>query len=227
MKKNKLAIILFVCGIVLITFPMISQKYFQQKQQQLVDIQLKEVAQLSEPDKNRIIEEMEQCNENIFTHSEEIGDPFAMNNKEHKNELCEDTAEEQHFSSLEIPKLNEKIPIYIGASQDNLAKGVGQVEGSSLPNGGVSTHSVLAGHRGMWTKAMFRHLDELQPGDYFYVYTLGERRAYVVYDVQVILPHQTESLTVQEGKDLVSLITCHPYGNNTHRLVVYGEREKR
>src|SRR5699024_3232989 len=152
-----------------------------------------------------------------------VNDPFTNNYDQKAHKACQEPIEKkQLISSLEIPKLNEIIPIYLGASEDNLAKGVGQVEGSSLPVGGVNSHSVLAGHRGMWTKSMFRNLDELMIGDTFYVHTLDEKLAYEVYDVKVILPHETETLHVQKERDLVSLITCHPYGDNTHRLVVYG-----
>src|SRR5690606_36446380 len=104
--------------------------------------------------------------------------------------------------------------------------GIGQVEGSSLPIGGESTHTVLAGHRGMGTKAMFRNLDVLRPGDTFFIYTLEGRLEYHVYDVEVILPHETENLQINEGKDLASLITYQLYRVNSHRLVVHGERKK-
>lgn len=225
MKKNRLVLLLFVCGFLLVAFPFLAQIYFKQQQRQLVDLQLSELTKMPEPVKREVKDGVMFCNEMIASLRDEVGDPFAWSADEDGHSLCEEFRADDYFSSLEIPKLNENIPIYIGASEGNLAMGVGQVEGSSLPNGGIGTHSVLAGHRGMAMKAMFRHLDELEVGDVFYVNVMGERLTYTVYDVAVILPHETESLTIDERRDLVSLITCHPYPHNSHRLVVYGERE--
>lgn len=225
MKKNRLVYLLFVCGLLLVTFPFLAQVYFKQQQGQLVDVQLSELAVMPETVKREVKDSAMFCNEMIASLPDEVGDPFAWGADGGGDLLCDGFRADDYFSSLEIPKLNERIPIYIGASEENLAMGVGQVEGSSLPNGGMGTHSVLAGHRGMAMKAMFRHLDELAVGDVFYVNVMGERLTYTVYDVAVILPHETESLTIDERRDLVSLITCHPYPHNSHRLVVYGERE--
>lgn len=117
-----------------------------------------------------------------------------------------------------------EIPVYLGTSEEELSKGIGHIEGSSLPIGGMNTHTVLAGHRGMGTKAMFRNLDALESGDAFYIFTMNEKLKYVVNDIRVILPHETQGLHVIEGEDLASLITCHPYRSNSHRLVVQGKR---
>ncbi|AOM83852.1 class C sortase [Salisediminibacterium beveridgei] len=128
------------------------------------------------------------------------------------------------FASIEIPKLSLKMPIYLGASRPVLAKGVGQVEGSSFPGGGPNTHTVLAGHRGMATKEMFKNLDRLRTGDVFHIYTSDGKLSYRVYDTNVILPHETSALNIQRGKDLATLLTCHPYRSNEYRLLVHGER---
>lgn len=128
------------------------------------------------------------------------------------------------FASIEIPKLGLKLPIYLGASRPVLAKGVGQVEGSSFPGGGPNTHTVLAGHRGMATKEMFRNLDRLRPGDVFHIYTSDGKLSYRVYDTTVITPDDTSALNIQRGKDLATLLTCHPYRSNAYRLLVHGER---
>lgn len=126
--------------------------------------------------------------------------------------------------SIEIPKINVNLPIYHGTSDEVLSAGVGHVFGSSLPIGGANTRSVLTAHRGLPSAKLFTRLDELVEGDLFFVRVLDKSLAYKVSDIKVILPEDINSIRTEKGKDLVSLITCTPYGINTHRLVVTGER---
>jgi len=173
------------------------------------------------------VESVRNCNEAIYKNEEGLHDPFTEQYSQKEMEECIEVPNGgSQIASIDIPKLNLEIPIYLGATENELSQGIGQVEGSSLPVGGASTHTVLAGHRGMGTKAMFRHLDVLKPGDTFFIHTLEEKLQYKVYDVEVILPNETDNLHIEEGKDLASLITCHPYRANSHRLVVHGERLK-
>ena len=125
---------------------------------------------------------------------------------------------------LEIPSILVSLPIYHGTSDEVLARGVGHLEGSSLPIGGTGTHAILSGHRGLPSAELFTNLDELAQGDVFYVNCLGERREYVVSKIRIVLPEETRDLRIEEGKDQVTLVTCTPYGVNTHRLLVTGER---
>lgn len=128
------------------------------------------------------------------------------------------------MGSIEIPKISVNLPIYHGTSDNVLSVGVGHVYGSSFPVGGINTRSVLTGHRGLPNAKLFTRLDELENGDLFFVRVHDKTLAYKVYDIQVIKPEQVDVINAVEGKDLVSLITCTPYGVNTHRLVVTGER---
>lgn len=128
------------------------------------------------------------------------------------------------MGSVEIPKINVNLPIYHGTSDEVLSVGVGHVYGSSLPVGGINTRSVLTGHRGLPNAKLFTRLDEIVEGDLFFVRVLNDTLAYKVSDIMVIEPEDVDSVDIVEGKDLVSLITCTPYGLNTHRLVVTGER---
>ncbi|MBY0757184.1 class C sortase [Clostridium sardiniense] len=128
------------------------------------------------------------------------------------------------MGSIEIPKINVKLPIYHGTSDEVLSVGVGHVFGSSLPIGGANTRSVLTGHRGLPSAKLFTRLDELDKGDLFFIRVLDKTLAYKVSDIKVILPEDINSIRTEKGRDLVSLITCTPYGINTHRLVVTGER---
>lgn len=125
---------------------------------------------------------------------------------------------------LQIPKIDVKIPIYHGTSDDVLQKGVGHVEGSSLPVGGETTHSVLSAHSGLPSARLFTDLNQLRNGDMFYIYVLDQVLAYKVDQVLVVEPSDVEALSLQEGKDYVTLVTCTPYAINTHRLLVRGTR---
>jgi len=125
---------------------------------------------------------------------------------------------------ISIPKIDIKIPIYHGTSSEVLSKGVGHLEGSSFPVGGESTHAILSAHRGLPSARLFTDLDQLEVGDKFYIYILDQVYTYQVDQVLVIEPSETEALQIQDGKDLVTLVTCTPYGVNTHRLLVRGER---
>lgn len=136
------------------------------------------------------------------------------------------STEEGVIAILEIPEIELELPIYHGTEEETLAKGIGHIAGSNLPVGGESTHCLLAGHRGLPNAELFTRLNELEVGDVFVIKINGSKLSYVVCDVFVIKPEDTSKLCVQEGRDLVSLITCTPYGINTHRLVVTGERKE-
>ena len=125
---------------------------------------------------------------------------------------------------ITIPKIDVNLPIYEGTSDDVLLKGVGHLEGSSYPLGGESTHSVLTGHRGLAEAALFTDLDKLQEGDKFYLHIMDEVLAYQVDQVKVVLPEETDDLTIVQGQDYCTLVTCTPYAINTHRMLVRGIR---
>ena len=123
-----------------------------------------------------------------------------------------------------IPKMNVELPIYHTVEERVLQSGVGHMESSSLPVGGPSTHAALSGHRGLPSAKLFTDLDQMEVGDQFYIKVLGETLAYEVHEVESVLPTETESLAIQAGEDLVTLITCTPYGINSHRLLVHAHR---
>lgn len=125
---------------------------------------------------------------------------------------------------IEIPKLNTAIPIYHGTSEAVLQVGVGHLQNTSLPVGGESTHAALSGHRGLPTRSLFTDLDQMEVGDRFYIKVLNETLCYTVDQILTVLPHEMDALAIEEGKDYVTLITCTPYGINSHRLLVRGVR---
>ena len=123
-----------------------------------------------------------------------------------------------------IPKIQVNLPIYHGTDAEVLDRGVGHLLGSSLPVGGKNTHTILSGHSGMASQKMFTDLEQLVPGDVFYLNVLGETMAYQVTEINTVLPYETDLLGIVPGEDLCTLVTCTPYGINTHRLLVRGSR---
>ena len=125
---------------------------------------------------------------------------------------------------VQIPKIGVELPIYHGTTEETLDKGVGHLLGTSLPVGGVGTHSVLTGHSGLAGTRMFSDLDQLKVGDVFYVRVLDETHAYMILDINTVLPEDTSKLEIDPQRESVTLVTCTPFGVNTHRLLVRGER---
>lgn len=125
---------------------------------------------------------------------------------------------------IEIPKISVKLPIYHGTAEETLEKGVGHIESTALPIGGEGNHPVLTGHTGLPTAELFTNLVTLSVGDEFYIHVLNETLAYRVCEINVVEPSELEKLQAEEGRDLVTLVTCTPYGVNSHRLLVKGER---
>ncbi len=125
---------------------------------------------------------------------------------------------------IDIPKINVYLPVQHGTGAETLEKSVGHVVGTSLPVGGSSTHAVLSAHSGMASSKLFSDIDQLTEGDVFYIHVLGDTLAYKVDAVHTVLPTDTSRLQIEDGKDLVTLVTCTPFGVNTHRLLVRGHR---
>ena len=125
---------------------------------------------------------------------------------------------------VDIPKINVYLPVQHGTDADTLEKSVGHVAGTSLPVGGSSTHAVLSAHSGMASSKLFSDIDQLAEGDTFYIHVLGDTLAYKVDAINTVLPTDTSLLQIEDGKDQVTLVTCTPFGVNTHRLLVRGHR---
>ena len=125
---------------------------------------------------------------------------------------------------VDIPKINVYLPVQHGTDADTLERAVGHVVGTSLPVGGSSTHAVLSAHSGLASSKLFSDIDQLAVGDTFYIHVLGDTLAYKVDSIHTVLPTDTSLLQIEDGKDLVTLVTCTPFGVNTHRLLVRGHR---
>jgi sortase A len=225
LRKTWLIGMLFSIGLLIFLYPHIARYTNSIEQEAIIQTFQEEIMQVTETEAKQRIDSIAKCNDTIFGNPEAFQDPFSFESTVEGAMDCTDYAiDENIFGILDIPKLKIKEPIYIGATQGNLAVGVAQVEGSSLPIGGLNTHSVLAGHRGGITREQFQHLDKLDTGDVFHIHVLNETISYRITSQEIILPHETDSLQIQPDQDLSTLITCHPYGSNTHRLLIHAER---
>lgn len=156
-----------------------------------------------------------------------VADPFAPDfepiaDLDDKNLL--NLNKDSIMGNVEIPKIGVNVPIYHGTSQEVLLRGAGHLTNTSLPIGGKSTHSVITGHTGVSNASLFTDLDKLIVGDMFFIRVLGRTLAYEVDQIKVVRPTQKRDLLIEDGKDYVTLITCTPYGVNSHRLLVRGKR---
>ena len=222
------SILIIICGILLASYPWISNYVNERAADGEINVYEENVQNMDEEKLKEYLLDAQEYNAALLDTRTALIDPFdAEFNKLYKdtpysNLLNYDSQGIMGF--LEIPAIKVKLPIYHGTSPAVLQKGVGHLEGSSLPVGGESTHSILTGHTGLNKAKLFTDLTSVQKGDMFFVSVLGRKMAYVVDDINVVLPDDTSRLQVVEGKDYVTLITCTPYGVNDHRLLVRGVR---
>ena len=222
------SILIIICGVLLASYPWISNYVNERAADGEINVYEENVQNMDEDKLKKYLLDAQEYNAALLDTRIALIDPFdAEFNKLYKdtpynNLLNYDSQGIMGF--LEIPAIKVKLPIYHGTSPTVLQKGVGHLEGSSLPVGGESTHSILTGHTGLNKAKLFTDLTSVQKGDMFFVSVLGQKMAYVVDDINVVLPDDTSRLQVVEGKDYVTLITCTPYGVNDHRLLVRGIR---
>lgn len=231
MKKkagNLVICIIFLAGLSLLLYPFVANQWNNYRQKQLISnyeqvVSDKEAAEGIDYDAER--KKAEDYNEALlpcvlpdsFALAESSGvDPVYMNTL--------NIAGDEMMGSVEIPKINIKIPIYHTTEEDVLNKGAGHLEGSSLPVGGANTHAVISAHRGLPSASLFTDLDQMKVGDHFLIHVLNETLCYEVDKISVVKPEDTSALAVEDGQDLVTLLTCTPYGVNTERLLVRGHR---
>lgn len=231
MKKkagNLVICIIFLAGLSLLLYPFVANQWNNYRQKQLISnyeqvVSDKEAAEGIDYDAER--KKAEDYNEALlpcvlpdsFALAESSGvDPVYMNTL--------NIAGDEMMGSVEIPKINIKIPIYHTTEEEVLNKGAGHLEGSSLPVGGANTHAVISAHRGLPSASLFTDLDQLKEGDHFLIHVLNETLCYEVDKISVVKPEDTSALAVEDGQDLVTLLTCTPYGVNTERLLVRGHR---
>lgn len=219
-KGKKFRNLLFWAGFLICIFPVISNIVERQRQADAVATYRQT---MEKEDEKEIEEKWRQANEyNEMLFQAKGG--IVEETEEKKYEELLNIHGTDIMGSLEIPKIQVEHPIYHGTEDEVLSNGIGHLEGTSLPIGGENTHSVLTGHRGLPSSKLLVRLDEMKIGDLFFIHTYKEVMAYKVEDIMVVKPEDTAWMEIKGEKDLVSLVTCTPFGINSHRLIVTGHR---
>lgn len=220
-------VLFILIGFCLLSYPWISNYLFENRVDSIIESYKVEAEDTNGEETALILETAKQYNTQLIQAQVTLTDPFTQN--ETRNEgldyysiLSLDNS--GIMGAIEIPKISVYLPIYHGTSFDVLKSGVGHLEGSSLPIGGKSTHAVLSAHTGLNLAKLFTDLTEMEEGDLFFLHILDETFSYEVCEINIVLPEDTSKLLIQDEKDLVTLLTCTPYGVNSHRLLVTGER---
>ena len=223
--KNKLIniflILALVAGLSLLLYPTVSDYWNLLHASQAVASYDQAVKSMDEGKYDELLQRAGQYNRNLFLR----GTLFALTDEEREDYNSQlDIDGSGVMGYIEIPTIKVSLPIYHGTSDDVLQVAVGHLEWSSLPVGGESTHCVLSGHRGLPSAKLFTNLDQLAEGDLFVIRTLDEVLTYEVDRILIVLPSELQALAAEEGKDLCTLVTCTPYGVNSHRMLVRGHR---
>lgn len=224
-KKGDLTMVLlsliFLAGLSLLLYPTVSNWWNSRYHVQAIQSYTQSVNQLDIEKHAALWAEANTYNQSLLTRENE----FALEDSllTQYNDLL-DISGTGIMGYVEIPRINCSLPIYHGTDEDVLQVAVGHLEWTSLPVGGESTHSVISGHRGLPSAELLTHIDRLQNGDKFYIHVLGQVLEYRVDNIAVVEPNDTSLLRIAEGKDYMTLVTCTPYGINSHRLLVRGER---
>ena len=228
--KSKIAtffvVLFFIAGLGVFNYPVISTLYNQLHEGTVMASYDETVAKMEQEELDALYKQAQDYNRKIAEEGPTVQDAFEQGETV-EDELYNQTLNMEGsgvMGSIEIPKIHVFLPIYHGTSSDVLEVGVGHLQGSSLPVGGDTTHSILTGHIGLPSAELFTNLDQLEEGDIFYIHILRKTLAYKIYNIETILPEEVENLVIEEGKDLITLVTCTPYGINSHRLLLHAER---
>lgn len=220
--------LIFIIGLGIMLYPIISNLYIEHHQGNIIDEYNKTVESMPDDTLEKEREKAEGYNK-MLTGNMIITDPFdpeaqkkLEENSDYYNIL--NIGNDNIIGYIKIPKINVNLPIYHGTSEDVLKRGVGHLQNTSFPIGGEGTHAVLSGHTGLSSAKLFTDLDKLEEGELFFIEVLGEKLAYKIDQIKIVEPSETSDLVIKSGEDYVTLVTCTPYGINSHRLLVRGTR---
>lgn len=227
MKKKHISTIIialiFLAGLGFFLYPTVSNLWNRAHQSRAIATYTKQVEKLDDSQNKEMLKAARKYNKSLLKKS----DHWKLSKKDKKKyESLLDVSGTGIMGYIEVPKIDCSLPIYHGTDEGALQIAIGHLEGSSLPVGGKSTHCVLSGHRGLPSARLFTDLDQMEEGDVFVLNVLGRKLAYEVDQIKVVLPDEMSDLEIVQGKDLCTLVTCTPYGINTHRLLVRGHRTK-
>lgn len=231
-----MAVISLAAGMGLLLYPYISQQVydrevrkvleaFDQKTDKMKREMIAEVSDTSVPKPffDELYEKILAYNRNLFLSGQkDLVDPFSY--EQIGFSLKEWGFDEDMIGSLKIPKMDIELPVYLGATNENMAKGAAHLTQTSLPVGGINSNAVIAAHRGYSRAAMFRDIEKLEPGDEVIIKNFRETLIYRVAEIKILKPTDIQEILIQEGRDLITLLTCHPYGFNLQRYSVLCER---
>lgn len=218
-----LIVVVFVAGLSFLLYPTVSNLWNQAHQSRAIATYTEQVEKLDDSSNKEMLKVARKYNKELLKKA----DHWKLSKKDKKKyESLLDVSGTGIMGYIEIPKIACSLPVYHGTDEGALQIAIGHLEGSSLPVGGKSSHCVLSGHRGLPSARLFTDLDQMEEGDTFILNILGHKLAYEVDQIKVVLPEEMSDLEIQEGKDLCTLVTCTPYGINTHRLLVRGHRVK-
>lgn len=231
MKKTKqkkkgrgstiLLVVIIIAGLSLLLYPSVSNYWNSLHTSRAIADYVSAVAAMDSDEYDRVLKRAQEYNEGLA----EIGSLHELNDREREDYYGQlDIMGNGIMGYIEIKKINCFLPIYHGTSDTVLTNAVGHIEGSSLPIGGETTHAVLSGHRGLPSAKLFTDLDKLVLGDTFIIQVLNETMTYEVDQVRIVLPAEVSELKLVAGRDYCTLVTCTPYGINTHRMLVRGHR---
>jgi sortase A len=220
-----LIILVFIAGIAVFLYPTVSHYLYEKNSTRAITEHSENLSKLSPEVIAEEKEAVRRYNKSLFENAVVLTDPFDPDAYPITDgEYTELLAFDDVMAYIEIPAISVYLPIYHGTEEETLLIGVGHLENTSLPAGGESTHAVLSAHCGLPSARLFTDLNLLREGNIFRIYVLDETLTYQVYGIETVDPGDSSSLFIQEGEDLVTLITCTPYGKNTHRLLVHGRR---
>lgn len=225
MKKGSIStiilILIFLVGLSLLLYPTVSDYWNSLHQSQAITEYVEQVADLDNDRYEQFWQDAGNYNQTLLTKA----DRYELSEEEQADyESLLNVSGNGIIGYIEIPSINCSLPIYHGTDEAVLQIAVGHIEGSSLPVGGESTHCVLSGHRGLPSARLFTDLDRLVMGDTFILRVLDETLTYEVDQILIVEPYEMDALRIEKGKDYCTLVTCTPYGINTHRLLVRGHR---
>lgn len=213
-------VMILLIGLSLLLYPSISNWWNSRVQTRIVSNYAEAVANMSE-NYDSLWEAVYSYNESLISRE----NPYLLSeDQQQKYTTLLNASGTGIMSVIEIPSINVYLPVYHGTSESVLSVAIGHLEWTSLPAGGESTHCVVSGHRGLPSARLFTDLDKLKIGDVFMMHVLEKTLTYEIDQIHIVEPHETEDLFIQEGKDLCTLVTCTPYGVNSHRLLIRGHR---
>lgn len=223
MKKNKstiIMILLFFVGLSLLLYPSLSN-YYNQKIGSKAIVDYESILKNNDNSQyDKMFQDAEEYNKELS----KLNNPFVNYNTIEGYKKLLNLNDTGMIGYIKINKIKVELPIYHGTSKEVLSKAVGHLEGSSLPIGGIGTHSVLSAHRGLPSSTLFTDLDKLEIGDIFVIKVLNKDLTYQIDQISIVKPSEIEALKIDNNKDYITLMTCTPYGINTHRLLVRGIR---